>query len=53
LWWVPSEGDERTCEYALFSRSGFKQSVKEAAENREDLRLYTVEDVVEALETGT
>jgi AAA+ ATPase superfamily predicted ATPase len=52
LRWVPSGGDERTCEYALFSRSGFKQSVKEAAESREDLRLYTVEDVVEALEAG-
>ena len=49
LRWTPAGGGERDCEYALFSRSGFNQSVTEAAEERPDLRLYTVEDVVDAL----
>lgn len=49
LRWTPEGGEDRTHEYALFSRSGFKPSVQEAAEEREDLRLFTVEDVVEAL----
>ncbi len=49
LRWTPSEGRERNEEYALFSRSGFKTSVQEAAEERDDLRLFSVEDVVEAL----
>lgn len=50
LRWTPSDGGKRTCEYTLFSRSGFTQSVKKAEQNRENLRLYTVEDIVEALE---
>lgn len=49
LRWTPDGGRERTEEYALFSRSGFKASVEEAAEERENLRLFTVEDIVEAL----
>nr|WP_256393021.1 hypothetical protein [Natronoarchaeum rubrum] len=36
-------------EYALFSRNGFNSSVEEAAEEREDLHLFTVGDAVEAL----
>lgn len=49
LRWTPDTGNERREEYALFSRSGFKPSVEEAATERDDLRLLTVEDVVEAL----
>jgi uncharacterized protein len=49
LRWTPPDGDERDVEYALFSRSGFAESVDEAAEDRESLRLYTVDDVVAAL----
>lgn len=40
LGWTPNDGSSRVEEYALFSRSGFKQSV-EAASEREDLRLFT------------
>jgi len=49
LRWTPPEGGERIEEYALFSRSGFKSSVEEAAEDHKRLRLFTVGDVVEAL----
>ncbi|WP_135829794.1 ATP-binding protein [Halorussus halobius] len=49
LRWTPDSGAERVERYALFSRSGFKPSVEEAAEEREDLRLFTVGDVIEAL----
>ena len=49
LQWTPSDGSDRVEEYALFSRSGFKSSVKEAAAERDDLRLCTVGDVVDAL----
>jgi len=49
LRWTPNRGGERNEEYALFSRSGFKPSIQEAAEERENLRLFTVEDIVEAL----
>jgi len=44
--WTPDSGADLVYEYALFSRSGFKQSVEEAAADRDDLRLFTVEDVV-------
>jgi hypothetical protein len=49
LRWTPTDGGDRVEEHALFSRSGFKPSVEEAAAERDDLRLFTVEDVVEAL----
>lgn len=49
LRWTPSEGEERAHEYALFSRSGFTSAVTEAAAERSDLRLFTVDDVVAAL----
>lgn len=49
LRWTPSDGSNRIEQYALFSRSEFKPSVAEAAEERDDLRLFTVEDVVDAL----
>lgn len=51
LRWTPNDGSNRVEQYALFSRSGFKQSVKEAAAERDDLRLFTIEDVITALST--
>jgi hypothetical protein len=51
LRWTPNDGSDRVETYALFSRSGFKQSVKEAASERENLRLFRVDDVVTALST--
>ena len=47
--WVPNGGEEPDYEYALFSRSGFASSLEEARDERDDLRLYTVEDVVETI----
>jgi hypothetical protein len=51
LRWTPNDGGSRVETYALFSRSGFKQSVTEAASARDDLRLFTVDDVVGAMRT--
>ena len=51
--WTPTGGGEPTYEFALFSRSGFKPSVEEAADEREDLRLFDLSDVVTVLENGT
>jgi AAA+ ATPase superfamily predicted ATPase len=47
--WTSESGGEPEYQYALFSRSGFKQSVEEAAEERGDIRLFTVDDVVRTL----
>nr|WP_217472075.1 ATP-binding protein [Haloterrigena gelatinilytica] len=49
LRWTPDDGGDQVEKYALFSRNGFKQSVQEAATERDDLRLFTVEDVVTSL----
>lgn len=49
--WSPENGGEAMYQYALFSRSGFNSSVKEAAEGRDDLRLFSVSDVVTLLKT--
>ncbi|WP_135304750.1 ATP-binding protein [Haloarcula amylovorans] len=49
LRWTPPDGGDRIEEYALFSRNGFKPSVEEAAAERTDLRLFTVDDVVAAV----
>ncbi|OTF01863.1 ATP-binding protein [Halorubrum sp. SD683] len=49
LRWSPQGGGDRSEEYALFARNGFKSSVTEAAAERDDLRLFSVDDVVEAL----
>jgi AAA+ ATPase superfamily predicted ATPase len=48
LRWTPEEGGERTERYALFSRSGFEDSVREAAAERTDLDLFSIGDVVDA-----
>lgn len=47
--WTPEGGVDPTYEYVLFSRDGFTSSLKEAQDKRDDLRLYTVHDVVEAI----
>ncbi|MFH5800494.1 ATP-binding protein [Haladaptatus sp. CMAA 1911] len=47
--WVPNGGEEPDYEYALFSRSGFASSLEETRDERDDLRLYTVGDVVETI----
>lgn len=47
--WTPSSGGDPRYEYALFGRGGFKQSVREAAEDRDDLRLFDLDDVVDAI----
>ncbi|PSP49063.1 ATPase [Halobacteriales archaeon QH_7_69_31] len=50
--WTPTGGSEPTNEFALFSRSGFKSSVEEAADERDDLRLFDLSDIVAVLESG-
>lgn len=47
--WIPNGGEEPDYEYALFSRSGFASSLEETRDVRDDLRLYTVGDVVETI----
>nr|WP_255516682.1 DUF234 domain-containing protein [Haloferax sp. KTX1] len=49
--WTPTGGGKPTYEFALFSRSGFKRSVEEAAAERDDLRLFDLSDIVAALES--
>lgn len=49
LRWTPPGGGDRRCEYVLFSRSGFKSSVEEAAAERDDLRLVDLNELVDAL----
>jgi len=52
LQWTPATGTDRRYEFALFSKSGFTRSVEDAADDREDLRLFTVEDVVDVLRSN-
>lgn len=47
--WTPSGGGDPEYEYALFSRSGFKRSVHEAAIDRDDIRLFELDDIVDTL----
>lgn len=47
--WTPSGGGDPEYEYVLFGRGGFKRSVEEAATDRDDLRLFDLDDVVSAL----
>ncbi|QOS12696.1 DUF234 domain protein [Haloferax gibbonsii] len=49
LRWTPDDGGSRTESYALFSRSGFTQSVLEVAAERDDVQLFTIDDVVAAV----
>ena len=50
--WTPTGGGEPAYELALFSRSGFESSVEEAADERDDLRLFDLSDTVAVLESG-
>ncbi|MFC3959192.1 ATP-binding protein [Halovivax cerinus] len=47
--WTPAGGGDIRYEFALFSRNGFTQSVREAASEDDHLRLFDLEDVVAAL----
>jgi AAA+ ATPase superfamily predicted ATPase len=47
--WTPPEGGDPEYEFALFSRSGFKRSVQEAAAEDDTLQLYSLDDVVRTL----
>ncbi|PSQ54654.1 ATPase [Halobacteriales archaeon SW_8_68_21] len=49
LRWTPPSGGPRRVEYALFSRSGFSDSLRSVAAERDDLRLFEIDDVVDAL----
>jgi len=49
LRWMPEDGGDRVETYALFSRGGFTTAVEEAADERDDLKLFSARDVVEAL----
>jgi len=49
--WTPQGGGAVTHAFCLFSRSGFNRSLIEAAEERDDLRLFSVADVVKWLGT--
>ena len=46
--WTPRGGGDVAHEFCLFSRSGFNRSLIEAAEERDDLRLFSIENVVTA-----
>jgi len=65
-WWVPyepgtlravaKEDGDVVAEHELhtvFIRSGVKRSVEEAADERKDLRLFDLSDIVAVLESGT
>lgn len=47
--WRPPGGGEPDYAYALFGRSGFSRSVREAATDRDDLRLFQLDEVVDTL----
>ncbi|WP_135664747.1 ATP-binding protein [Halorhabdus rudnickae] len=46
--WTPQGGGDVASEFCLFSLNGFNQSLIEAAEERDDLRLFSIEDIVTA-----
>lgn len=48
LRWSPPEGGERDVSYALFSRSGFTESLTQLADERANVRLFDLSDVVAA-----
>lgn len=47
--WTPEGGQDVEYRYALFARTDFKRSVKEAAAERDDLQLFSADDVVAKL----
>lgn len=46
--WTPQGVSDVAYEFCLFARNGFNRSLIEAAEERDDLRLFSIEDVVTA-----
>ncbi|MEZ3118082.1 ATP-binding protein [Halobaculum sp. MBLA0147] len=46
--WTPQGGADVDHEFCLFTRSGFSRSLIEAAAERDDLRLFSIEDIVAA-----
>ena len=50
LRWTPPSGGPRQIEYALFSRAGFTETLRDIAAERDDLRLFDLEAVVDALQ---
>jgi AAA+ ATPase superfamily predicted ATPase len=47
--WTPRQGSTPDMNYALFARSGFTNSIMEMAAERDDLCLFSLDDVVAAL----
>ncbi|MCQ4333847.1 ATP-binding protein [Natronomonas sp. F2-12] len=45
--WSPSSGAEIDVKYALFTRSGATQSVQNAVSERDDLRLFPLEEITQ------
>ncbi|KZN23211.1 ATPase [Haladaptatus sp. R4] len=43
--WSPNSGEDPTRKYALFTRNGATRSVREAVSERDDVRLFTLDDV--------
>ncbi|MFH5802243.1 ATP-binding protein [Haladaptatus sp. CMAA 1911] len=43
--WSPDTGETVTTEYALFTRNGATQSIRETVAEREDIQLFTLDDV--------
>jgi hypothetical protein len=50
--WSP-DGGEVSREYALFARNGFTDSVRDAAADRDDLRLFDLPEIVDLLTEGS
>lgn len=44
--WSPAAGGEPTYHYCCFCRSGFSDDLVQAAENRDDLSLFTPADII-------
>ena len=44
--WSPDDGEETTCHYCCFCRSGFSDGLRGTAAERDDLSLFTPSDIV-------
>ena len=44
--WTPPGGGDPTYEYMLFSRNGYKQSVREAAREEDNIQLWSLEEII-------
>ncbi|WP_276258013.1 ATP-binding protein [Haloglomus litoreum] len=45
--WTPPGGGDADIQYALFARNGATQSVREAVNERDDLQLFSLKNVIE------